>query len=76
MHILNSIFIEHRKTRKTRMGKLKLAVIMATYHVYYTYLNYQLSTTLNFKLSTLNYQLLLFLLSPGLPYEPLELLIG
>ena len=74
------------------MGKLKLAVIMATYHVYYTYLNYQLSTTLNyqlsttlnfklstfnyFKLSTLNYQLLLFLLSPGLPYEPLELLIG
>ena len=42
LHILNSIFIEHRKTRKTRMGKLKLAVIMATYHEYYSDLNYQL----------------------------------
>jgi hypothetical protein len=30
-----------------RMGKLKLAVIMATYHVYYMDFNYQL---LNFKL--------------------------
>jgi hypothetical protein len=29
--------MEHRKTR---MGKLKLAVIMATYHMYYTDLNY------------------------------------
>ena len=37
------------------MGKLKLAVIMATYHVYYTDLNYQLSITLNSQLSTLNY---------------------
>ena len=31
--------MEHRKMR---MGKLKLAVIMATYHVYYTDFNYQL----------------------------------
>ena len=49
------------------MGKLKLAVIMATYHMYYTDLNkYQTSKTrktrmgklklrLNFKLSTFNY---------------------
>ena len=29
--------MEHRKMR---MGKLKLAVIMATYHMYYTDLNY------------------------------------
>ena len=31
--------MEHRKMR---MGKLKLAVFVATYHVYYMDLNYQL----------------------------------
>ena len=34
--------MEHRKTRNTRMGKLKLAVIKATYYVYHMDLNFQL----------------------------------
>ena len=42
--------MEHRKTRKTRMGKLKLAVIMATYYVYHMDLNFQLHSTINYQL--------------------------
>ena len=43
LSITNKLSImEHRKTRKTRMGKLKLAVIKATYYVYHMDLNFQL----------------------------------
>ena len=46
--------MEHRKTRKTRMGKLKLAVINATYYVYHMDLKFQIHSTINSILITVH----------------------